>query len=359
MLKAILQSLSLTRRNYDFDSSYLSQQSPEMRRMLPRSFDSMEIWLLMFCGLYGLLVCSFILIGVSELKLMCIGFLLLAIAKRYKPARTKNQWFLGALLALLLTACIYMAPSSGGSAGPFLFLLLLMAMGYPLLMDKRMALAFGLVLVSVYYLSAAKEGGGAARNLLLLRGLLLGGICFMSARFGAVLRQAEETMDSMRRDKESLVYNEHGLNHYGERLVERCERNASPCTLVLLRMPMSWLSDVTHEQDPLLLNQLHVSAVKDIAANIHSLAPQGSLLARSSEYDWVLLVPGMNRASAIDLLVAKFGRPLQIPFGLKQLEWFVAITPCAVEVTEEYPTVSLMLNCAETIWERGFNTGVV
>lgn len=362
MFQALLSRLRLARPSNTFEStlSDLDEQTPhEMRRLLPRSFDSLEVWLLIFSGAYGLLVCSFLLRGAGELKLLCIGFLLLAVIKRYRPARTKIQWFMGALLALLLTGLIHLSPNSGGNTGPFLFLLFLLAMAYPLLMENRLAFLFGLGLVGIYYMGGVKDSTGAVSNLLILRGLLLGGTCLISTRFGAVLRQAEESMDAMRRDNQSLAYNRYGLNYYGGQLVRHCTRKGTPCTLVLLRMPMNWLSEVAHELDPVLQNQMLTLAVQDIATRLNAVAAHGSLLARTSELDWVLLVPTQNRAVAVERLVTHFGRPLQIPFGSKQDEWFVPVTPCAVEATEEYPNVPKMLACAETIWERGFSTGVV
>ncbi len=331
----------------------------EMLRLLPRSFDSLEVWLLLFCGLYGLLVSSLILPGAGELKLMCIAFLLLAIAKRVKPARTKNQWFGGAILALLISGAIYLDPNSGGVAGPFLYLMILLAMGYPLLMDNAKAFVYGLTLVSVYYFAATRVNASLPQEVLLLRGVLLAGLCILSARFGAVLRHAEEAMDAMRRDSQSLAYNSYGLHFYGDMLTRRCARNGVTCTMVLLRMPMHWIADVVSPMEPMHQNSVHTLALRDIATNITAIAPQGSLLARTSELDWVLIVPGMNRADAIEHLVANFGRPLQIPYGLKEDEWFVDITPCAVESSDDYPTVPAMLTCAETIWERGFNSGAV
>ena len=342
-----------------FASTLLPQPPAEMLRLLPRSFDSLEVWLLVFCGVYGLLVSTFILPGAGELKLMCIGFMLLAVIKRLKPARTKSQWLWGAAAALSLAALIYLDPNSGGSSGPFLYLMILLAMGYPLLMELPAASVFGLVLVGIYFLGLARSGYAAPRELLLLRGVLLVGITFLSSRIGAVLRGSEEIMDAMRRDSQSLAYNEHGLAYYGSRLIRSCTFNNSPCTLVLLRMPMDWTQDVMSGVDAVQKKDIHTLALQDIAANIAQLAPQGSLLARTAELDWALVVPGMTSNEAVSHLVSRFGRPLQIPYGLKEDEWFVAITPCAVQMSDEYRSLAQLLVRAQQVWERGFNTGAV
>lgn len=359
MLTSFFKRFSSPKSTGGFASTLLPQPSAEMLRLLPRSFDSLEVWLLVFCGVYGLLVSTFILPGAGELKLMCIGFMLLAVAKRFKPARTKTQWLWGAMAALLLSALIYLDPNSGGSSGPFLFLMILLAMGYPLLMEPPAASIFGLAVVLIYYLSISRHSYTISRDLMLLRGGLLAGICFLSARYGAVLRRSEEIMDAMRRDSQSLAYNEHGLAYYGGQLIRSCKLGNSPCTMVLLRMPMDWILDVMSDMGPVLQKNVHTLALQDIAAQISQSAPQGSLLARTSELDWVLVVPGMNSNDAVGHLVSRFGRPLQIPFGLKDDEWFVAVSPCAVQVNDEYHSVARLLVRAQQVWERGFNTGVV
>ena len=342
-----------------FANTVLPQPPAEMLRLLPRSFDSLEVWLLVFCGVYGLLVSTFIVPGAGELKLMCIGFMLLAVIKRLKPARTKSQWLWGAAAALSLSALIYLDPNSGGSSGPFFYLLILIAMGYPLLMELPAVSLFGLVLVGIYYLGLSRHNYAATRELVLLRGTLLAGITFLSSRLGAVLRGSEEIMDAMRRDSQSLAYNEHGLAYYGSQMIRSCKLNSNPCTMLLLRMPMDWTQDVMSGVDAEQKKDIHTLSLQDIAAQITQLAPQGSLLARASELDWVLLVPGMTSNEAVNHLVSHFGRPLQIPYGLKEDEWFVAITPCAVQMNDEYRSLAQLLVRAQQVWERGFNTGAV
>ena len=342
-----------------FASTLLPQPPAEMLRLLPRSFNSLEVWLLLVCGVYGLLVSILILPGAGELKLMCIGFMLLAVAKRMKPARTKNEWFWGAAAALFLSAVIYVDPNSGGSSGPFLYLMILLAMGYPLLMELPAASMFGLVLVGIYLLGLREHSNAVTKELMLLRGVLLAAITFLSSRLGAVLRSSEEIMDAMRRDSQSLAYNEHGLAYYGGRLLRSCKLKKASCTMVLLRMPIDWTQDAITDIDAVFQNNIYKLALQDLAMQITQSAPQGSLLARTSELDWVLMVPGMTSNEAVDHLVSHFGRPLQIPYGSKEDEWFVVIAPCAVQMNTDYASVAQMLARAQQLWDRGFVSGVV
>ena len=166
-------------------------------------------------------------------------------------------------------------------------------------------------------------------------------------------------MDAMRRDSQSLAYNEHGLAYYGAQLIRTCKLKNTACSLVLLRMPMDWTQDAISGIDAALQKNIYELSLQDVAAQIAQLAPQGSLLARTSELDWVLMVPGMTSNDAVSHLVSHFGRPLQIPYGLKEDEWFVVITPCAVQMNTELRSVADLLVRAQKIWERGFNTGVV
>ena len=124
-------------------------------------------------------------------------------------------------------------------------------------------------------------------------------------------------------------------------------------------MPVDWTQDALSGVDAVLQNDIYKLSLQDIAERLSQLAPQGSLLARTSELDWVLVVPGMTSSDAVSHLVSYFGRPLQIPYGLKEDEWFVVITPCAVQMNTEYSSLADLLLRAQKIWERGFNTGVV
>jgi hypothetical protein len=58
-------------------------------------------------------------------------------------------------------------------------------------------------------------------------------------------------------------------------------------------------------------------------------------------------------------LEAAFGRPLQLQFGPRNEEMFVALTPCAVERGDSDDRIDKMLARAYDIWQRGIRTGAV
>jgi hypothetical protein len=344
-----------------------AQPEPDQKALaylVPRKFESLEVWLLLFCGVYGLLVTALIVKGAREIMLACVALIGMALWRRYHPARNQAQWALGATVAVLLVAWIYIDPRSGGSTGPFLFLLILMALAYPLLMDTPALAVFTIAVVALYYVSGWRNTAQIPQELFLLRGLMIAGMCALSGRFGRVLRQAEQGIDNLRRDKASQAYNEHGLARYGARLLQTCASEMQPCTLVLLPLPQNWHdaidvsgsgSDYSAKHSLTLQNR----ALRDMALHLTLTLPAEAVVSRNASGDWVVLVPWLERHAVLNMLESRFGRPMQLPFGPRNQEMFVALTPCAVVSSGNDDSLEKMVARAQDIWLRGVRTGAV
>jgi hypothetical protein len=344
-----------------------AQTAPDQKALaylVPRKFESLEVWLLLFCGVYGLLVTAFVLKGAREIMLACVALIGMAIWRRYHPARNKMQWAIGAAVALLLVVWIYADPRSGGSAGPFIFLLVIMAIGYPLLMDTPVQLVFVLATVTLYYVSGWSKVAQMPQEQFVLRGAMIAGMCALSGRFGMVLRQAEQGIDTLRRDKASLAYNEHGLARYGTRLLNTCAAESKPCTLVLLPLPHDWhdainVSGRGSDYSAKHSLTMQTRALRDMALHLTLALPAEAIVSRNANGDWVVLVPWLERPAVLNLLESRFGRPMQLPFGPRAEEMFVAITPCAVVSEGSEDSLEKMVARAQDIWLRGVRTGAV
>jgi hypothetical protein len=344
-----------------------SQAEPDQKALaylVPRKFESLEVWLLLFCGVYGLIVTALVVHGARDIMLACVALIGMAIWRRYHPARNQTQWAMGAAAALLIVSWIYIDPRSGGSMGPFLYLLILMAVGYPLLMNTLSLCLFTAALLALYYVSGWNNLAPAQRELFLLRGVLLAGICALSGRFGVVLGQVEHGVDRLRRDMASLAYNEHGLARYGARLLHKCALASQPCTLVLLILPADWHdpinvsgygSDYSAKHSLTLQNR----ALREMALHLTLTLPAEAIVSRNANGDWVVLVPWLERQAVLTILESRFGRPMQLPFGPKAQEMFVAITPCAVVSSGSEDSLEKMVARAQDIWLRGVRTGAV
>ncbi len=225
-------------------SALAAEQQKDLDRLVPRKYETLEVWLLLFCGGYGLLVSMAVVGGAREAALACVTMLCMAVWRRFHPARNQTQWSIGAGLALLMVAWIYADPRSGGSTGPYLFLLILLSMTYPLLMDTTGAAVFAVAVLAIYLVAGWSRKGAVGQELFFARSILLAGMCSMSWRFGSVLRHAETNIDRLRRDMSSMAYNEHGLARYGGRLLAQCNSEAQPCTLVLLPLPQDWRAPI-------------------------------------------------------------------------------------------------------------------
>ncbi len=334
--------------------------------LVPRKFEGLEVWLLLFCGAYGLAVSSLVLKGAREVALCCVGYICLALWRRFNPARNRTHWLTSTAMAYALTCLIYINPASGGSTGPFLFVILLLAMTYPLLMETSELWVFagGLLLLYFATYKASASASAVHPTLFILRAVLIAGICGLSGRLGKVLRQAEQSVDTLRRDKASMAYNEHGLLRYGARLLQLCGLEAQPCTLVLLPMPKDWhgplgLGGASSATSAMLSLQMRQRALRDMALHLTLCLPPEAVVSRNAQGDWVMLVPWLERTAVLNILEHAFGRPLQLPFGPKKDEMFAALSPCLVASSGSSDTVQSMLARAQDIWERGVRSGAV
>lgn len=335
-----------------------------LARLVPRKFESLEVWLLLFCGVYGLLASLTVLGGSRDTALVCICMVCMALWRRFNPARNQTQWALGAVCAMLMVTWIYVNPISRGSTGPYLFLLILFAVAYPLLMETLHVAVFTAALLALYFATGWHHRNAVGTELFFMRGLLLLGICVLSSRFGSVLRHVESDVDKLRRDTASLAYNEHGLTRYGSRLLKACAAEAQPCTLVLLPVPHNWHapidvsgkgSEYSAAHSVLIQNR----ALRDMALHLTLSLPSDSIVSRNAQGDWVVLVPWLETKAVLTKLELTFGRPMQLPFGPRQEEFFVAITPCAVSSRGAGDSVAAMHARAQDIWLRGVRTGAV
>jgi hypothetical protein len=345
-------------------------RAQSISQLLPRHMQPLEVWLLLFCGLYGLLVGAAMGRGVF-LQFMCMGYIGLALVRHLQPAQTRRQWLLGAAAAVGLTATIFISPESGGGSGPYLYLLILLATGYPLVMGGRSALVFTLSLLTVYFASAWFHPLSVPLPLFGVRAFLIAGMCVMSARLGHSLRQSQWLFEILLHDRESLAHNNHGLRFYGERLLRRCQADRQPCSVALLRMPAEWLpacavasADLVSVRGTLSPNEDHndarASALQDMARHLARALPPKSVVARTGQGgDWVLVAPQIARKQLVRDLMVAFGHPLQLPFGKPADEMFVAVTPCVVEAGPGMDTLDALIEQAYSLWSRSERVGTV
>jgi hypothetical protein len=362
--KSIANPWHNTQPGAEFTSAQERKDQQALASLLPKKFESLEVWLLVFCGLYGLLITSIVTHGSRTTLFSCIALLCLAAWRHQRPARTQAQWMLGAFLALAIVGSIYADPQSGGSVGPYLYLLMMLAIAYPLLMESSFAAFYTLCVMVMYFVAGRHYSKDVSQELFILRAALLLGMCILSTRFGIVMRQVEHSVERLRHDIASLAYNEHGLLRYGSRLLANCVQSAKPCSLVLLCMPHDWFSplhmgghssEYSANQSP----KLQTQALRDMGHSLSKALPRDALVARSQQGDWILLVPGHKRQDVVLRLEAAFGRPLQLQFGPRNEEMFVALTPCAVERGDSDDRIDKMLARAYDIWQRGIRTGAV
>ncbi len=330
---------------------------------MPRRFEALEAGILLFGGGYGLLVTLLLLKAALVPALLCAALMALGVIRWRYPARSARQWSMDALVALAVAAALFADPRTGGGAGPFLFLLLLFAVSFPLLMGSNMAIVFSTLLLIVYFAFGQQPGWPISPTLFGLRGVLLLGFCALSASFGAVLRRSEQTVEQLRRDLESGAWNEHGLRRYGQPLLRHCQSAGKPFCMAYLNMPMDWTQQILEAKHfvnphPLEMRQLRSQALSEMAHTLSTQLSSDCLVGRDAQGDWVILMPGQTSQQALAELERAFGRPIQINFGPRTDEMFVSMMPCMVQAQVGEGLLHLHARATD-IWHRGVMSGAV
>jgi hypothetical protein len=337
--------------------------SQKTHRLVPRKFEKIESWLLMFAGAYGLLVGAVMLRAALWPMLLCgllIGF---GVVRWRWPVRSKRQWVIDALCAVALVAALFADQRTGGGAGPYLFLILILAMGFPLMLETRSALMFGGLLLLVYFAFGRSAPWSAPTALFVLRGVLIAGIGYLSNQFGKVLRQTEDHIDDLRRDPESQSYNLHGLRRYGQQALDQCQAQDRPLSLMLLPMPPQWTSEIAAvhgfmNPHPLEMLELRCQALRDMATNLQAALPSETIVGRDMQGDWVLIFSKLTSQQALKKIEGALGRPVQLLYGPPAYEQFICLMPCVVQ-SQPNEDIQSMYARARDIWSRGQHTGVV
>ncbi len=319
--------------------------------------------MLLFCGGYGALVAVLLLQAAIWPLLLCLGLMALGALRWRYPVRSKLQWSIDALFAVVVVTALFADPRTGAGAGPYLFLVLLFAITFPLLMESSTAVLFSALLLTVYFSMGRSANWPVPPILFALRGVLIAGMCALSTSFGLVLRRSEQTVEQLRSDLDSGAYNEHGWLRYGEPLLKHCRLQGKPISMAYLSMPPDWSAQITEAKGfvsphPQELRILRAQALQEIAQRLTLMLPVNCLVARDANGDWMLLLPGMNNKEALQRLERGFGRPLQIDFGPRQDEMFVSFMPCVVQALEGESLPDMHARAAD-IWHRGVLTGAV
>lgn len=345
----------------DLPNALASQR--DAQQLMPRRFEALEAGILLFGGGYGLLVTLLLLKAALVPALLCAALMALGVIRWRHPVRSARQWSMDALIALALAAALFADPRTGGGAGPFLFLLLLFAVSFPLLMKTRMAIVFAALLLTVYFASGQQPGWPISPALFGLRGALLLGFCALSASFGAVLQRSEQTVDELRHDLESGAFNEHGLRRYGQPLLSHCQSAGKPFCMAYLNMPLDWTQQIIEARHfvnphPLEMRKLRAQALSEMLHTLNTQLSADCLVGRDAQGDWVILMPGQTSEQALLDLERAFGRPLQINFGPRMDEMFVSMMPCVVQAQEGERLLHLHARATD-IWHRGVMSGAV
>jgi uncharacterized membrane protein len=330
---------------------------------MPRKFENLESTMLLFSGGYGVLVAILLLQFALWPLLLSLVLMAMGVYRRRKPARSKRQWLIDAWMTILIVAALFADSSTGGGAGPYLFLILLLAMCFPMLMETKSMLLFAALLLTVYFAFGSGSAWKVSPMLFALRGVLIAGFCLLAARFGKVLRQSEDSVELLRRDVESGAYNEHGWLRYGTQALRSCRAGGQALSLSFMSMPHDWTDQIMQARRfvsarPQELRKLRAKALSEMTQQLMANLPSNSLVGRDARGNWVLVMPGFSSQECLKYLDRQFGRPMQINFGPRIDEMFVAFTACVVQA-QDHETLHDLHARAEDIWNRGVQSGAV
>jgi GGDEF domain-containing protein len=329
---------------------------------LERKLQDIEAALLLFCGVYGLLVTAVIFQWLLGPTLICTAFVAIGLWRWRYPARSKLARVLDMIACLCLLSALFFDPRLGASAGPYLFLVLLFAMAFPMMLELGDAALFSLLLLAIYVCAGRAGQALQLSGVFGLRTFLVLGICSLSVFFGQRLRHIFGKTELLRLDLQSGAYNEHGWLHYGERLLKECRLAGEALSIALIPMPSLWQEQLVAEYglmnaQPQRLHQLKENALKGMATGFSTALSPRSLVGRDSHGHWVLIAPDTARQELLQRLEKRFGRPLQVEFGPVELEMFVGLQACVVECQAQESIMTAYARAID-IWGRARRTGV-
>jgi diguanylate cyclase (GGDEF)-like protein len=273
----------------------------------------LEPWVAFSIAAYTAFIALVAYLQVPALWLFVLYAALIGKWSDVHPARLQVTMFMraAALIAggyILHTHTSHLLPGPGGV---FFFWLSITTMYYAFMLKPVWGVALVSLAVASYAASAMGTGlEGGALNAIARGGYLVFFPLVVAMRFGSVMRRPDQALEQRRLDQATGLYNKEGLLEHGADLVETCQRDRRPLSLIVL--DCADLQEIRGVYGRQVNRKLRAKIIKKLA----SVAGDRGLLARTGATEFSLLVPGMGREKVLAALERVMGNP-----GRIELDW--------------------------------------
>lgn len=239
------------------------------------------------------------------------------------PSRQQGRMFLhGALLicaAYLLHA--HTSDRLGGPGGLFFFWTAIPALAYAFMLKPRWGMAL-VALAVVEFGAASAMTGDIGAAVFAQAGFLVLFPVALWMPFGEAMRKPDELLEQTRIDRSTGLLNKAGLMTHGDVLLRECRRERGSATLAvfgcddLLAVRETFGRKAGHQSLDLLVR------------NLQAIAGSRGLVARTGASEFTVMLPGLNREKALQVIARHLGNPLRVELLVNGEE--VVMTPLLV-----------------------------
>jgi GGDEF domain-containing protein len=277
----------------------------------------LERWVAWSIAVYTAWLAMFSFPGVPLVWLLVLYAGLVGKWAEARPAR--QQWEMaGRGIALIAGAYLLhtqTAAEVGGPGGPFFFWLSITCLYYAFMLKPAWGacvVAFALVEFAVGSLQA--PDASPATELMAQGGFLAIFPLLLAMKFGAVMRQPDETLENGRIDCSTALYNLAGFTAHGDEMLADCTRDARPLSVAVFDC-----ADLL-EVRAIYGNRMARKLADCIVSKLSDLSVDCGLAARTGPAEFSVVLPGMGRERALAAIHRVLGNPLRIEMDSEDSE---------------------------------------
>ena len=259
------------------------------------------------------------------------------------PARVHATMLLRALLLLAGVLLLFLAPGSGGAAGPYFFGPGVVAIFYSLLLPRVLAIVvtalavggFGLACWLVQPVTAWSEAFPHGSFMLLAS--------ILAMVFGRSMRQSDQRAEAPMRDVRTRLYNARGFFVHGTVLLRECHRQGQPFSMALLSG--SDLEDIRGLLGQKVTHDLFIQLVQKIGA-----VPGQGIAARIESLEFAVLLPGATADQATRLLQQRLGNPPKLEVLIDKRAVVVGLDLAVAQALDKSSTIEEIYESLHSRW---------
>lgn len=286
-----------------------AQRAAAANPWISHSVRHLERWVAWSIAVYTAWLAIFSFPGVPSVWLLVLYAGLVGKWAQARPARHQSEmaWRGLALIAGAYVLHTQTAAEVGGPGGPFFFWLSITCLYYAFMLKPAWGagvVAFAVIEFAVASLQAPEAAPAA--ELMAQGGFLAIFPLLLAMKFGAVMRQPDETLEYGRIDCSTALYNLAGFVAHGNEMLADCSRDARPLSVAVFDC-----ADLL-EVRAIYGNRMARRLADRIVCKLSALSVDCGLAARTGPAEFSVVLPGMGREKALAAISRVLGNPLSI-----------------------------------------------